>query len=74
MELLSRFCESLLAEVQAEVVAMSFACALGLFCVLRSDVALPIYALQADTGLPGRNRLRLRPPRPGVKKLMIGLS
>ena len=41
-ELLSRFGESLLAELQAEVVAMSFACALGLFCVLRSDVALPI--------------------------------
>ena len=41
-ELLSRFCELLLAELQAEVVAMSFAYALGLVCVLRSDVALPI--------------------------------
>ena len=47
VELLSRFCESLLAELQAEVVTMSFACALGLFCVLRSNVALPIW-LQAD--------------------------
>ena len=36
LELLSRFCESLLAELQANVIAMSFACALCLCCVLRS--------------------------------------
>ena len=77
LQLLSRFCESLLAELQVDVIAMSFACALCLCCVLRSvwlcqmpagqTLELPLVkSAAAPSPTPRREEAYDRPPQTGT--------